>query len=134
MEDDGGEMLVTPVDSEIKESLRRAVDHLELACHVKAEKVDIGKMKNTVPVFMAFMASQPGKDLSYELTNRKGQAILTWEFLKKFTCTSNHTLVALVAAAVDRVGVKYGSEKQKKLMQEGRDLQQEFAVMYFSSP
>lgn len=129
MEDDGGEMLVSSVDQEIKESLRRAVTYLEEACNTKAQKVNIRRMRNSNLLWLAYMATEANKDISYELTNRTGRANLLWEFLKKFTFTSNHTLVALVSAAGDRFAIKYGSESQNKLKAKGRELQQEFMVI-----
>ena len=42
---------------------------------------------------------------------------------------SNHTLVALVTAIFEKCGLKHGSEKHVRLMQQSKDLYQEFKVL-----
>lgn len=126
MEDDGGQFLISPVDVEIRDAMRAVVRYLEKAHKIKATKLSIRKLKKSTALWMANMSCKDEKDFTYELTNRNGHIILWWEFVKWALFMSNHTLIALLTAAFERFAVKRGSEKHVKLMQESRDLYQEF--------
>lgn len=128
MEDDGGQFLISPVDVEIRDAMRAVVRYLEKAHKIKATKLSIRKLKKSTALWMANMSCKDEKDFTYELTNRNGHIILWWEFVKWALFMSNHTLIALLTAAFERFAVKRGSEKHVKLMQESRDLYQEFQV------
>ncbi|XP_014205027.1 fatty-acid amide hydrolase 2 isoform X2 [Copidosoma floridanum] len=129
MEDSGGEMLVSSVDPEIKESMRRVVDYFERAHKVKPTKVEIRKFKKSLSLWLARMSSRDGKDFSYEMSNCTGRLNVAWELLKWITFTSEHTIAALVTATFERLNVGYGSELHGKLKQEGKELQLEFQDM-----
>ncbi|XP_015600482.1 fatty-acid amide hydrolase 2 [Cephus cinctus] len=129
MEDDGGQYCVSPVDPEIKNSMRRVIHYLEKAHQVKAAKVNIKKLRKSNALWLANMACKDGKGFAYEMTNRKSQVNLPFEFLKWALCISPHTLIALLTAAFEKFGVKYGSEEHVKLIQESRELYQEFRDM-----
>lgn len=128
MEDDGGQYLVSPVDREIKEAMRRVIKYLETVHKVKAKRVEIKKMKKSLALWLANMTSPAGKDFAYELSNREGRVNIWWEFIKWLTCTSSHTLIALITAAFEMLGIQHESEQRAKLVQESRDLYQEFKV------
>ena len=132
MEDDGGQYLVSPVDLEIKEALRKVVQYLEKAHKVKATKLHIRKMKKSLAYWLACMTCEEGKDFAYELSNRNGQINIWWELIKWTFFMSNHTLIALLTAAFERFGIKSGSEEHTKLIQESRELYQEFRVNFFN--
>ena len=129
MEDDGGQYLVSPVDREIKESLRKVVHYLEKAHKVKATKLHIKKMKKSLAYWLANMACEESNDFAYELSNRNGQINVCWELMKWTFFMSNHTLIALLTAAFERFQMKIRSEEQVKLVQESRELYQEFRVI-----
>ncbi|XP_076627098.1 fatty-acid amide hydrolase 2 [Colletes latitarsis] len=126
MEDDGGQFLTSPVDVEIRDAMRGVIRYLEKAHKTKATKLSIRKMKKSIALWMANMSCKDEKDFTYELSNRNGHINLWWEFIKWATFTSNHTLIALLTATFQRFAVKHGSEEHVKLMQESRDLYQEF--------
>ncbi|XP_033227139.1 fatty-acid amide hydrolase 2-A isoform X2 [Belonocnema kinseyi] len=126
MEDDGGQYLVSPVDREIKESLRKVVHYLEKAHNIKATKLQIRRMKKSLAYWLANMACEEGHDFSYELSNRNGQINVWLELVKWTLFMSNHTLIALLTAAFERFQIKIGTEEQTKLVQESRELYQEF--------
>ncbi|OAD58275.1 Fatty-acid amide hydrolase 2 [Eufriesea mexicana] len=126
MEDDGGQFLTSPVEPEIKEAMRKVVRYLEQTHKVKATKLNIKKLKKSIELWLANMSCKDEKDFTYELSNRDGHINLWWEFLKWTLFMSNHTLIALLTATFERFAVKHGSEKHAKLIQESRDLYQEF--------
>lgn len=128
MEDDGGQLLVSAVEPEIKESMRRVVQYFEKAHNVKATKVNVRKFKKSLPLWFACMATEPGKNFAFEMSNRKGISNVIFEWLKYITFCSDHTLSALLTCTFERFNAQYGSEVTLKLMQECRELQQEFKV------
>lgn len=131
MEDDGGQYLISPVEPEIKDAMKRVLKYFEKAHKIKATKVSIKKLKKGMALWLANMACKDDKDFSYELANRKGHLNIWWELVKWMLFMSNHTLVALLTAVFEKSGVKYGSEKHVRLIQESKDLYQEFKVLSF---
>lgn len=129
MEDDGGQRLISPVDPEIKAAMKRVVNYFEKAHKIKATKLNIKLLKKSTALWLANMACKDEKDFSYELTNRKGQLNIWLEFIKWMLFMSNHTLVALFTAIFEKFGLKHGSEKHVRLMQQSKDLYQEFKVL-----
>lgn len=130
MEDDGGQYFVSPVDQEIKCAMRKVVLHFEKAYKIKATKIHVRKFKKSIALWLANMTSKDNKDFSYELSNRNGNINILWEFIKWLMFLSNHTLIALLTATFERFGIKHGSEQYTKLIQESKDLYQEFKVGY----
>lgn len=128
MEDDGGQYLISPVDPEIRDAMRRVLDYFKKAHKIKATKLNIKKMKKSLSLWLANMACIDEKDFSYELTDRKGHLNIWLELVKMMLFMSNHTLVALLTAVFEKFGIKRGSEKHAKLMQQSKDLYQEFKV------
>ncbi|XP_012235122.1 fatty-acid amide hydrolase 2 isoform X2 [Linepithema humile] len=127
MEDDGGQYLISPVDPEIKDAMRRIVNYFEKAHKIKATKVNVKKLKKSMALWLANMACKDDKDFSYELTNRKGHITIWWEFIKWLLFMSNHTLVALFTATFEKLSaIKYGNEEHGRLIQQSKDLYQEF--------
>ncbi|XP_077268343.1 fatty-acid amide hydrolase 2-B [Temnothorax americanus] len=126
MEDDGGQYLISPVDPEIKAAMKRVVNYFEKAHKIKATKLNIKMLKKSTAFWLANMACKDEKDFSYELTNRKGQLNIWLEFIKWMLFMSNHTLIALFTAMFEKFGIKHGSEKHVRLMQQSKDLYQEF--------
>ncbi|XP_066597182.1 fatty-acid amide hydrolase 2-like [Prorops nasuta] len=125
MEDDGGQLLVSKVDPEIKEAMRKIIHYLEKAYKVKPVKLNIKKMKKSAALWLANMTSHDDKDFSYELTNRNGRVKIWWEFIKWFLFMSDHTFIALITAAFEKLGLQYGTPKHTKLMEQSRELIQE---------
>lgn len=128
MEDDGGQLLTSPVELEIKEAMRKVIRYLEKAYKVKVTKLNIRKLKKSTALWMANMSCKDEKDFTYELSNRNGHINLWWEFLKWIMFMSNHTLIALLTATFERFAVKHGSDQHTKLIQESRELYREFQV------
>jgi len=135
MEDDGGQYLISPVDPEIKDAMRRVINYFEKAHKIKATKLNIKKLKKSSALWLANMACKDDKDFSYELANRKGHINIWWEFIKWLLFMSNHTLVALFTAMFEKLsGIKYGSEEHGRLIQQSKDLYQEFRVTIEINP
>ncbi|XP_070156051.1 fatty-acid amide hydrolase 2 [Polyergus mexicanus] len=126
MEDDGGQYLISPVDPEIKDAMRRILNYFEKAHKIKATKLSVKKLKKGIALWLANMTAKDEKDFSYELTNRNGHINLFGEFVKWILCMSDHTLIALITAAFEKCGMKHGSEEHVRLIQQSKDLCQEF--------
>lgn len=133
MEDDGGQFFITPVSPDIKQAMNKVISYLTWGHKIKVEKVKIKKFKKSLALWFANMASPKGKDFAYELANRKGRINVWWEFIKWITFTSHHTLIGLITSTFEIFGIQYDSEIRTKLVQESRDLYQEFRVSFLLS-
>lgn len=130
MEDDGGQFMVSPVSRDIKNAMAKVIYNLEYSHKVTVQKVQIKKFKKSLALWFANMTSPVGKDFAYELSNRNGRICVWWEFIKWITRTSSHTLIALITATFEICGIKHDSKERTKLVQESRDLYQEFRVSF----
>lgn len=94
-EDDGGSLLVSPVDPDIKTSLRRALTYLEKAHGIRAQKVcllfvllslkhvcsqclnlncwqvSLQALRKSGPIWLARMKSRSGSRFAQELSNNE---------------------------------------------------------------
>ncbi|XP_046435707.1 fatty-acid amide hydrolase 2-A isoform X2 [Neodiprion pinetum] len=129
MEDDGGQLLVSPVEPEIKEAMYRVIDYFARVHKVKAKKVDLKKMKKSTDLWLANMSTKDARGFAYELSNRTGVLNIWWKLAQWFTFMGPHTLIALITVLVESFGIKFGSEKHTKLIQQSRDLYLEFKDM-----
>lgn len=128
MEDDGGQYLISPVDPEIKASMKKVLNYFEKAYKIKATKITVKKLKKSTALWLANMTAKDDKDFSYELTDRKYHLNIWLEFIKWMLCLSNHTFIALFTGMFEKFGVKHGSEEHNRLMQQSKELYQEFKV------
>lgn len=129
MEDNGGHPLVSPVDPEIKTTMKQVLNYFERAHNIKATKLNVKKFRKSLALWLANMTYKDEKDFSYELTNRQGHLNIWLEFIKWLFFIGDHTLIALLTVAFGKyTKMKYGSEQHVKLMQESKDLFQEFKV------
>ncbi|KAK0179938.1 hypothetical protein PV327_005634 [Microctonus hyperodae] len=126
---DGGQFFITPVSPDIKQAMNKVISYLTWGHKIKVEKVKIKKLKKSLALWFANMASPKDKDFAYELANRNGRINVWWEFIKWITFTSHYTLIGLITATFEIFGIQYDSEIRTKLVQESRDLYQEFRDM-----
>lgn len=131
MEDNGGEMLVSQIDPEIRAAMKKVIKYLEDAHNIKAKKVTIQKFKKTTALWFAPMSAGADKDFLSKISNQKHKSnfsTLFWLWLKWLTFSSDHTLVALFTAFFERFNMNRGSDIQIKLKEEGNQLKREFRV------
>ncbi|KAH0544254.1 hypothetical protein KQX54_001948 [Cotesia glomerata] len=129
MEDDGGQLFVSPVSQDIKQKINKVIWYLKTGYKIKAEKVEIKKFKNSLAIWLANMVSPVGEDFAHELSNRQGRITIWWEFIKWMMCSSCHTFIALITAAFESFGMKRDDEKRAKLLAQTLELRDEFHNM-----
>ncbi|XP_063244064.1 fatty-acid amide hydrolase 2-A isoform X2 [Bacillus rossius redtenbacheri] len=125
MEHDGGSHLVSPVDGEIKDALRKVVTYLDKAYGIKAQKICLGKLRLSTAIWMAKMKVKGSPPFSEQLANCKGAVNVYLELLKWFLCISKHTFIGLATAITEDFGVEYGSDKHVYLLDQCRQLADE---------
>jgi fatty acid amide hydrolase 2 len=129
MEDDGGSAVVSAVHPEIKTALRKVILHLDKAYGIKAQKVEIKKMKNSTAIWMAKMKVKDGPSFSEHLLDCKGSVNAYWELLKWFIGMSNHTFVGIMTALVEKWGMEHGGEHHRYLISQCHQLYEELQEM-----
>nr|CAD7595869.1 unnamed protein product [Timema genevievae] len=129
MEDDGGSRMVSPVQKDIKESLRRVVAYLDKAHGIKAQKVRIDKLRNSADIWFSKMKVKGCPKFSQQLVNCEGSLNVYWELCKWVLCMSNHTFIGLATAVLEDMGVQHGSEKHTHFVGLCKELSQEIKEM-----
>lgn len=103
MEDDGGNFWISKVDPELKAAQKRVIDHFEKEHGVKAQKVNIEKMKLSLRMCIVMMLGKHRYLISEEMVNRKGKANVYVELIKWMFRFSNHTWSTLLLATAETV-------------------------------
>ncbi|KAJ8315772.1 hypothetical protein KUTeg_007922 [Tegillarca granosa] len=103
MEDDGGSMLPSSVDPELKKAQRQVITHLEEQLGIKVETVNIGKMKFSLEMWSAKMSTAGGTSFCEYMADRKGSVNAVAEYFKWLVGMSNHTLPAIGLGIVENL-------------------------------
>lgn len=119
-----GEMLVSPVNHEIRELFKKISTHLEKAHKIKPTKVTLKRFAQSNSMWLANMTSE-GPSFQEQLTNLNGKLNLPLEFLKWFFWLSEHTFIALCTALCENMGPRYKSEKHLFWMEERNEFRHE---------
>ncbi|XP_034230308.1 fatty-acid amide hydrolase 2-A [Thrips palmi] len=122
-EDDGGSFLISPVDPDIKASLRNVITYLEKAHGIKAQKVSLDLLRISGPIWLARMKSRGISRFAQELSNNEGNFKVGWELVKWLLCMSRHTLIALFTVIMEGLGEPYGSPKHQHLVEKSNQLE-----------
>uniref|UniRef100_A0A0N4ZGC8 Amidase domain-containing protein n=1 Tax=Parastrongyloides trichosuri TaxID=131310 RepID=A0A0N4ZGC8_PARTI len=111
--------LIENTSSEMRETLRKAVKYFEKKYDTHTYKVDFDLAKNAMDFFFASMDIEGGDKFSKIMLDGKGEVNVGTEAVNFLAGSSNHTLPALVTAALDNIGLF--SEKRKKKLFSQRD-------------
>lgn len=137
-EDDGGGYLVSPVDVDIKNSLRKVVKHLENITKKKPQKIQLEKFQQSAAIWFANMQDNSEYKFDAQLANLEGKINPYFELLKWFTGTSNHTFIGIMTAIIERNGTQYDSpkyhylvEKRNQLIKEMQDILDDNGVLLY---
>ncbi|XP_062608831.1 fatty-acid amide hydrolase 2-like isoform X2 [Saccostrea cucullata] len=95
MYDDGGSLLVSHVEPEIKQAQHRVVTYLRDTLGVAVEEINLSKMKYSFEMWAAKMALSGGTDFATYMANFNGRVNCFVELLKWLVGRSNHTLPAI---------------------------------------
>ncbi|KAL0275363.1 UNVERIFIED_CONTAM: hypothetical protein PYX00_003227 [Menopon gallinae] len=126
MEDDTGSILISPVDKEIKNLIRKISSYYKKTHNITVNRVNLEKLRYSMALWFARMTIPEGPQLAVELANRNGSVNIFKEVLKFPFGRSNHTLPILCVAAVERCNAEYGSPKHKSFVDICSQLKSEF--------
>ncbi|ODM86874.1 Fatty-acid amide hydrolase 2, partial [Orchesella cincta] len=119
MEDDGGSPLASPVDPEMKDALRKAVQHLEQTYGVKAQvspcnrlrrglnlilvKANFSKLYHSLEIWVQAVSGAGGVPFCEELLLQKGKINPFWELVTFCFRLSPHTLPAIMLGIIEKM-------------------------------
>lgn len=121
-EDCGGSPIVSPVHPDIKHALNNAVRHFQETVKSPVENVKIDKLRQSTAIWMAGMKHENDKGFDSELMNHEGRINVPLECLKWVFGQSKCTLAGLFTAVAEKFDVKYGSPKQRHLVEKRHQL------------
>lgn len=124
-EDCGGSPIVSPVHPDIKTALLNAVRHFQETVKSPVKEVKIDKLKQSTAIWMAGMKAEHAKGFDSELMNHEGRISIPLEVVKKIFGQSKITLAGLFTAIAELFDVKFGSPKQRHLVEKRHQLFQE---------
>ncbi|ODM87466.1 Fatty-acid amide hydrolase 2 [Orchesella cincta] len=126
MEDDGGSPLASPVDPEMKDVLRKAVQHLEQTYGVKAQKANFSKLYHSLEIWVQAVSGAGGVPFCEELSLQKGKINPFWELVKFCFRKSPHTLPAIMLGIIEKMAY-IGNQlpRHKQLIEMGYSLAKE---------
>ncbi|XP_055921354.1 fatty-acid amide hydrolase 2 [Eupeodes corollae] len=124
-ESDGGSRLVSPVDEDLKNSLRKVIDYLQTSTGTTASKIQNEKFKQSPSIWFANMKDDSGHGFGHQLANFNGEINPITELLKLCVGLSQHTFIGVVTALVDNAQIPFGSPKYHHLVKKRDNLRKE---------
>ncbi|XP_055376958.1 fatty-acid amide hydrolase 2-A [Condylostylus longicornis] len=123
-EDDGGGFLVQPVERDLRECLHKVIKHLEQSVTKKQppQRVQFEKFKQSAAIWFANMKDSSGKGFDHQLANLDGEINPYTELFKWFFGSSNHTLVGLLTAIIEKGQTQHGTDKHLYLVSKRDEL------------
>ena len=112
MEDDGGSILVSNVDPELKAAQNKAVEYLKNHLGVTVEKIEIHRLKYSLEMWSAKMLMSGGTPFCEYMANRKGKVNAFKEFAKWLIGQSNHTFPAIALGIAENINSMSAKDAQ----------------------
>lgn len=119
---DGGGLLVSPMDTDQTEAMKKVVNHLKNTAVHKPKKLNIEEFKQSTAIWLANMKDNSGKGFTHQMANMDGDIDCWTELLKCFIGTSKHTFVGIVTSIVDSKSVEYNGSKHRYLVEKRNKL------------
>ncbi|XP_065338965.1 fatty-acid amide hydrolase 2-A-like [Cloeon dipterum] len=116
IEDDCGDLRVSPIQSDQLNALRKAVKYVGELTGVPPKKLVPSKWKYGYKVWRYLITQEPER-LAWELTNRNGTVCWWWETLRFFTGTSPYTLPSILRLIDLNVFPKENPEWVKEVLE-----------------
>ncbi|KAF5270725.1 hypothetical protein FQA39_LY01463 [Lamprigera yunnana] len=120
-------VMVSPINLEIKNLFKKINLHLRKAHKIETEKVTIDRLRNAVAMWMAGMKPGIGPSFSEQLTNCNGSLNIPLELLKWCCRISKHTFIAILTAVCDKFTPPPEDPKHIYIAQERGALQKELS-------
>ncbi|XP_034477712.1 fatty-acid amide hydrolase 2 [Drosophila innubila] len=116
-ESDGGGRMVSSVDPDLQQAMRRVVQHLsDKFGNGRVERVQLPQIRQSAAIWFANMRDDSGHGFSYQLGNLQRDINTYLEMAKWMVGASKHTLIGLITAVMDSNQCQHGSSKYKHLV------------------
>ncbi|XP_023216872.1 fatty-acid amide hydrolase 2-like [Centruroides sculpturatus] len=125
MENDGGNPLSSPVNSELVNAQKQVLKHFEEKYNIKPIKVNIRKMKLSFAIWSQNMASIPAPSFASIMVQKKGEVNLILELLKWCIGMSDFTLPCILFAIFEKRN-RNKVKKENKFIRMANELKKEF--------
>lgn len=119
---------VSPVDPEIRNSIKKIANYLQRTHKVQVERVNITRLCQAVPIWLANLSTESGPALGSAIVDGKGQINVYKEIIKSLFGLSRHTVATLLMGVMEDLAPPYDSLKYHELMNECAELAKEFQV------
>ncbi|XP_065089727.1 fatty-acid amide hydrolase 2-B [Ochlerotatus camptorhynchus] len=128
-QNDGGGLLVSPVDLDIRDAMEKVMAHFRSTVKADVRKVYLDKMRLSAPIWFGNMKNKEEISFDSQLDNLEGKINPYVELLKWIVGQSNHTFVGIMTAITERKGIQYGTEKYHYMVKQRNELLQEMNSM-----
>lgn len=128
-QNDGGAMLVSPVDVDIKDAMEKVMAHFRSTLKADVRKVYLDKLRKSAPIWFGNMKHKEKVSFDSQLANLDGKINPYLELLKWIVGQSNHTFVGIMTAITERKGIQYGTEEYHYMVKQRDALLQEMTTM-----
>lgn len=116
-ESDGGGRLVSSVDPDLQQAMRRVVQHLtDKFGNAQVERIQLPQIRQSAAIWFANMRDDTGHGFGYQLGNLRHEINTYLELLKWLVGASKHTFIGLITAVMDTNQCQHGSPKYKHLV------------------
>lgn len=112
MEDDGGSILVSNVDPELKAAQNKVVEYLRSTKGLTVEKVEIHRLKYSLEIWSAKMLTGGGTSFCEYMADKKGKINAYKEFVRWLFGRSNHTLPAIALGMAESINTMSAKDTQ----------------------
>ncbi|XP_064537761.1 fatty-acid amide hydrolase 2-A [Drosophila montana] len=116
-ESDGGGRMVSAVDADLRQAMRRVVEHLSKKFGAEqVERVQLPQIRQSAAIWFANMRDDSGHGFSFQLGDLRYDINTYLELLKWLVGASKHTFIGLTTALMDSAQCQHGSSKYKHLV------------------
>lgn len=126
---DGGGMLVSPVDVDIKDGMEKVMAHFRSTLKADVRKVYLDKLRKSAPIWFGNMKHKETVSFDSQLANLDGKINPYLELLKWIVGQSKHTFVGIMTAITERKGIQYGTSEYHYMVKQRDELLQEMTAM-----
>lgn len=128
-QNDGGGLLVSPVDMDIRDAMEKVMAHFRSTVKADVRKVYLDKMRKSAPIWFGNMKHKEEISFDAQLDNLEGKINPYVEVLKWIVGQSNHTFVGIMTAITERKGIQYDTEKYHYMVKQRDELLLEMTSM-----
>lgn len=123
---DCGGHLVSKVDKDIQDSLRKVVGHFKNNLKNETSRVHIQRIRNTTAIWLANMKSVKSPPFGAQIAGPGKSFNAAVELGKWMFGRSDHTFCAIMTAVTETFGTQTGTDKHRYLLEERDKLIDEF--------